>query len=96
MVRSYEGRECGQPCKSHFIPLFLTDFFFIDFTSYQNIATMDDNGKINALGAQYIGSSGPQVNGDRASALTRGFSFSSSLAFLFLLASLDYIFDLLL
>lgn len=63
--------------------------FFFDFTAYKNIATMDDNGKINALGAQYIGSSGPQVNGDSASALSREFIFLSSSALLFLLVSLD-------
>jgi hypothetical protein len=51
---------------------------------------MDDNGKINALGSQYIGSSDPQVNGDPTSALSRGFSFSLSSA-LFLPVSLGYI-----
>ena len=71
-------------------PLFLSDFFFY-FTAYKNIATMDDNGKINALGAQYIGSSGPQVNGDSASALSHVFIFLSSSALLFLLVSLDYL-----
>jgi hypothetical protein len=52
---------------------------------------MDDNGKINALGAQYIGSSGPQVSGDSASALSREFIFLSSSALLFLLVLLDYL-----
>jgi hypothetical protein len=65
-------------------------FFFLT-SLHKNIATMDDNGKINALGAQYIGSSGPQVSGDSASALSREFIFLSSSALLFLLVLLDYL-----
>lgn len=72
------------------LSLYLCVIFF-DFIAYKNIATMDNNGKINALGAQYIGSSGPQANGDPTSALSRGFSFLSSLVLLFLLVSLDYL-----
>jgi hypothetical protein len=84
------GNEPNPVC---FYPFIFEGFFFFfdDFTAYQNIATMNDNGKINALGTQYIGSSGPQINGEPASALNREFSFLSSSALLFLLVSLDYL-----
>ena len=51
---------------------------------------MDDNGKINALGAQYIGSSGPQANGNSASALSLFIVLGSSI-FTALVVSLDYL-----
>jgi len=46
-----------------------------------NIATMDHNGNINALGSQYIGSSGSRVTGNPSSALIQGFPFSALLFF---------------
>jgi len=63
-------------------------FFYL--AAYKNIATMDGNGKINALGAQYIGSSGPQANGDSASALSLFIVLGSSI-FIALVVSLDYL-----